>query len=211
MTETYRERIKHGRQAADAYLQRKPAKHRAEMRMIQRALPLLGNCHSILDAPCGVGRATIMLAAQGYRCTGMDLGAGALEVAREQARGVASAARFEAGDIEKMPYTARQFDALLCFRLYHHFPDEATRERVIAELCRVADRHVLLSYLSPLALTSIRRTLKERLFGEVSTQYATSLDSIRRKFAGHGFGLVADIARLPVLHTLHLAVFVRNE
>jgi hypothetical protein len=73
------------------------------------------------------------------------------------------------------------------------------------------ESHVLLSCLSPLALTSIRRTLKEGLFGEVSAQYATSLDSIRQKFADHGFGLVADIARLPVLHTLHLAIFVRNE
>ncbi|MBK7168090.1 MAG: hypothetical protein KA739_07905 [Pseudomonadales bacterium] len=53
--------------------------------------------------------------------------------------------------------------------------------------------------------------MKEGLFGEVSAQYATSLDSIRQKFADHGFGLVADIARLPVLHTLHLAIFVRNE
>ena len=56
--ENFRFRIKHSREEAEAYTRRDASKHAAELRMIRRALPMLSNCKTFLDAPCGAGRAT---------------------------------------------------------------------------------------------------------------------------------------------------------
>jgi SAM-dependent methyltransferase len=194
---------------AQCYPRIKPAKHAAEMAMIRRGAALLADCHRVLDAPCGAGRVAIELGAAGFALTGLDLSARAVTVAREQAEAAGSAAGFLLADIEHMPFANRAFDATLCFRLYHHFADEALRTRVIAELCRVSGRYVLISYLSPFAVTSIRRALAARLGGRRPKRHANSLASIERKFAPHGFVLVADIPRRRFVHTLHLAVFRR--
>jgi hypothetical protein len=34
---------------------------------------------------------------------------------------------------------------------------------------------------------------------------------VKRYFAAHGFGLVKDFAQVPLLHTLHVAVFARRN
>jgi SAM-dependent methyltransferase len=179
------------------------------MKMIRRALTLLDGCRSFLDAPCGAGRATIMLAEEGHEATGIDLGRGALEVAREQATARRSEAQFLRADVQNMPFEDARFDAVLCFRLYHHFPVDEVRERTVRELCRVARRYVLISYLSPYAYTSLRRELLRRLGIGRSAQYPTRLAGLRERFARHGFRLVADIPRQRFVHTLHLAVFER--
>ncbi len=208
-TDSFRFRVKHTREEAEAYTRRDASKHAAELRMIRRALPLLSHCKTFLDAPCGAGRATILLARAGYDVTAIDLGEGALAVSREQAVEAGVTARFEQAEIQQMPFADRQFDAVLCFRLYHHFPQDHLRMRVIKELCRVSRRYVLMSYLNPYAYTSLRRRLAHGLGIKTSRQHATSLQSIREKFAHHHFHLGADIPRRRFVHTLHLAVFER--
>lgn len=207
--ENFRFRIKHTRAEAEAYTRRDASKHAAELRMIRRALPMLSNCKTFLDAPCGAGRATLLLARVGYEVTGIDLGEGALAVSREQAAKAGVAARFEQADVQQMPFADRQFDAVLCFRLYHHFPKDCLRVGVIKELCRVSRRYVLMSYLDPYAYTSLRRRISHALGIKTSRQHATSLKSIREKFYRHHFRLIADISRRRFVHTLHLAVFER--
>lgn len=207
--ENFRFRVKHSREDAEAYTRRDASKHAAELRMIRRALPMLSNCKTFLDAPCGAGRATILLAREGYDVTAIDLGEGALAVSREQAVKAGITARFEQADILQMPFADRQFDAVLCFRLYHHFPQDRLRVEVIKELCRVSRRYVLMSYLDPYAYTSLRRRISRELGIKTSRQHATSLKSIRERFDRHHFRLVADIPRRRFVHTLHLAVFER--
>lgn len=205
----FRFRVKHSRKEAEDYTRRPVSKHEGEMRMIRRALPLLSDCKTFLDAPCGAARATILLAQEGYEVTAIDLGEGAIAVSREQAAKAGVKARFEQADVQHMPFADRQFDAVLCFRLYHHFPQEPLRVRVINELCRVSRRYVLMSYLSPYAYTSIRRSIEQGLGIKKTKQHATSLRSICDKFGRNHFRLVADIPRRRFVHTLHLAVFER--
>lgn len=207
-TQDYKARIKHDTGSALSYTQRKAGKHRQEMALIEKGLRSLDeNVRTMLDIPCGVGRASIFLSENGFEVTGADLGTGAVEIARQQVREAGSSATIEPNDIEQMSYGTNSFDAILCFRLYHHFPDERVRGRVIRELCRVADRYVLISYLSPASYTSMRRALASRLPGKTSKQNVTSLGSIERHFADNGFELVQDHAQLFFLHSLHLAVF----
>ncbi|MDH3242631.1 MAG: class I SAM-dependent methyltransferase [Alphaproteobacteria bacterium] len=205
--ENYKQRIKHTRQAAESYTRRKQSKHDAEMSLIRSALDHLDGVETFLDAPCGTGRATIMLTRLGYRTTGVDLGDAAVAVAKQKVKEAGVVADIEKADLEHLPYDEDSFDATLCFRLYHHFPNDQIRRRAISALCRVSKKYVLISYFSPLSPTSVRRRLRASLFNKNSRQVATSLSSIKDLFHEQDYHLVKNIPQRRFLNTLHLAVF----
>ncbi|MCB5285980.1 class I SAM-dependent methyltransferase [Desulfuromonas thiophila] len=206
----YRSRIKHSAEKAEKYQRRRARKHRNEMALLDRGLRHLRQVRSVLDAPCGVGRACLLLEQRGFEVTGVDLGEGALQAAREAVQAAGASALIERADLERLPYNAGQFDACLCFRFIHHLPTAALRQRIIAELCRVAGRYVLISYLSPLSVTSLRRRLGQTWRKRPQVQHCTRLTELRQHFAAAGFDFEADLAQLPLLHSLHLAIFRRR-
>jgi ubiquinone/menaquinone biosynthesis C-methylase UbiE len=53
--------------------------------------------------------------------------------------------RFKLGDVHALAFPDREFDVVVCLRLLMHAPDG---ERSIAELCRVAERLVIVDYPS---------------------------------------------------------------
>lgn len=206
----YKTRVKNDMATAIAYTKRKPAKHKAEMNTIFKALEYTDNVTSVLDAPCGVGRAAIALSKKGYNPTGVDLGNGAVEVARHQAEIAGIDVTFEQGDIRNLPFESEMFDAILCFRLYHHFADDVIRQEIIDELCRVSKKYVLISYLSPYAYTSIKRLIRAKLGGKASRQYTTKISDLTNNFEKHNFRLIKDIPQFRFVHTLHVAVFKKT-
>ena len=207
----YTQRVKQNAHTAEDYLSRPSKKHNAEMQLIRRALKKAQPPTTILDAPCGVGRATILLASLGYDATGLDLGVGAVEVADRELKKSGQKGRIVQGNLTSLDYDDASFDAILCFRLYHHFPNNETRDAIVTELCRVAKDTVLISYFSPYSVTSIKRKVRTKLgLGQGrSIQFATSLKSLVEKFSTEGFALKADVPQRRFLHTLHLAVFER--
>ena len=206
----YRQRIKHSDVCAEKYTQRKPHKHGAEMALIEKGFGLLKEVKNVLDAPCGVGRATIWLAQRGYQTTGVDLGKAAVQVTRKEILKHGLAATAFVDNIEQMSFEDQAFDAILCFRLFHHFPNQTIRGNIVRELCRVSKRYVLISYLSPWSPTSMRRKIRKKLFNTPIKQHATTLKEVKGYFMNHGFKLIADIQQLAFIHSLHLAVFERT-
>lgn len=208
----HRSRVKSSVDKAERYRHRPASKHSAEMVLVRRGLALVNGVDSVLDAPCGVGRATIMLAQMGYHATGADLGEGAIRLARLEVAQAGVPAIIDTQDLVRTSYRDRQFDAVLCFRFFHHLPTPEFRDEIVRELCRVAGQYVLISYLSPWSPTSAKRWLRKRLgLGRPSVQQATSLTEVQGYFARHGFHLVDDLAQMPFLHSLHLAVFRRAD
>lgn len=190
---------------------KKPAKHRAEMQLVGRALALVPRGAHVLDVPCGYGRVMQELLERGYRASGADLSDSMLELARANLAPRGFAGRIEKQDLLQLGYEARAFDALICFRVFHHFPGRETRAAVVGELCRVAARHVLLSYLAPDSFTARFDRLRAALGGRRSARHYTGLDELRGYFEPHGFRLAADFARAPFVHSLHLSVWERTR
>jgi 2-polyprenyl-3-methyl-5-hydroxy-6-metoxy-1,4-benzoquinol methylase len=204
-----RARDKYCRDRARKYQARKAGKHRAEMRLIDRAFASIPKTERALDAPCGGGRLTAHLAGRGYAVTAADLSEAMIEIAREtlDARGLACPVKLQ--DIEALTYADRQFGTVVCFRLFHHFPNAEIRRRAVRALCRVADRHVVLSYLAP-SLSTLKRALRQAQGGKLSNKYTSTLVEVCGYFEEAGFALVRDFAQLPLVHTLHVAVFERT-
>lgn len=207
---TYAGRTKYDDARADRYQRKKPGKQREEMRLIDAALARIPKTCRVLDAPCGTGRVTIHLAQQGFDVTAADLSPSMIEATRETIARAGLNCPVESQDVEKLSYPDRHFGAIVCFRLFHHFPSPEIRSRVIGELCRVADRFVVLSYFAP-SLSTLSRKLRDARRGKTWKKFATARAEVEGYFAPANFRLVKDFAQLPLVHTLHVALFERVE
>ena len=206
----YRGRTKYTPEAAEKYQVRKDTKNRAELRLVDRAFALIPKEARVLDVPCGGGRVTVHLSKRGYRVSSGDLSEAMIKIAREVVAKAKLNCEVQRLDIEKLAFSDRAFDAIISFRLFHHFPNEEIRQRAVNELCRVAGKWVALSYFSPASVTSIKRKIRAAMGGRKSEKHPTSLSEVTGYFEICGFRLVKDFARLPLVHTLHVAVFERT-
>ncbi len=206
----YRGRTKYTPEAAEKYQIRKDSKNRAELRLVERAFALIPKGARVLDVPCGGGRVTVHLAKRGYRVSSGDLSDAMLKIARESVAKAKLECEVTKQDIEKLGFSDRAFDAIISFRLFHHFPNPEIRQRAVKELCRVAGKWVALSYFSPVSVTSIKRKIRAAMGGRRSEKHPTPLSEVAAYFEQCGFRLVKDFAQLPLVHTLHVAVFERR-
>lgn len=208
-TSPYRAKFKYQEKKAREYQRRQETKHRAEMRMVDRAFALIPKTHHVLDVPCGGGRITIHLAQQGYTVSAADLSESMISITRENIAKENLNCTVERQNIEKLTLADRAVDSIISFRLFHHFPTPDIRQRAVRELCRVARKYVALSYFSPLSVTSVKRRMREARGGRKSEKFSTPLFEVESYFEKAGFRLVKDFARMPFIHTMHLALFER--
>ena len=205
----YKGRVKYNEKTARKYQVRKEGKHLAEMQMVEKAFAKIPKTHRVLDVPCGGGRVSVHLGKKGFQMSCADLSDAMIRIARETTDEAGLKCTVEKQDIEGLTYADKFFDTIVSFRLFHHFPDPEIRQRAVTELCRVARKYVALSYFSPLSVTSAKRKLRVALGGRKSDKHSTSLSEVKNYFAQAGFKLVKDVARTPLIHTMHLALFER--
>lgn len=99
---------------------------------------------TVLDAGCGVGYGTAMLAGAGAReVVGLDLSADAVEAARRTAPANAS---FHVGDVHALPFDDGRFELVVCFEVIEHVESQ---DEVIGELARVLAPGGVLAISSP--------------------------------------------------------------
>lgn len=103
----------------------------------------------VLDAPCGTGRITELLARQGFEIVGADISEEMIETAREKLPAFRNIV-FNVADIKNIPFRDNYFDCVVCIRLFHHL-DQKDRVDVLKELSRVAGGYIIvnLSFSSP--------------------------------------------------------------
>ncbi len=96
---------------------------------------------TILDVGGGHAQVAPPLVQAGYQVTVV----GSAPSCGERLEPLTSAGRcrFEVGDLQALPYDAEAFDAVVCYRLIAHSVDW---RHLIAELCRVARRRVIVDY-----------------------------------------------------------------
>jgi SAM-dependent methyltransferase len=100
-----------------------------------------------LDAACGTGRLSQVLAARGHRVVGVDSSAEMLALARERV----PAGSFLLGDLLRLPVRDNEIDVIVCGLALTHLPDLAP---VMAEFARVLrpGGHLVISDMHPEAL-----------------------------------------------------------
>ena len=106
----------------------------------------------ILDVGTGTGRAALMLARGGAHVTAVDASAEMLAIARQRAIDEVVSVTFVQGDAHALEFADRSFDAVVCLRLLMHAPQW---RRCLSELCRVAERLVIVDYPSAASVALI--------------------------------------------------------
>lgn len=105
----------------------------------------------VLDAGCGDGSLSIMLARAGCIMTGCDISPRNVEKARQAALRAGVQAEFIEGDAENLPFSDKSFDYVVSCHVLEHLPNF---EQGLAEVRRVtADRAIIAmpTCLSPCA------------------------------------------------------------
>jgi 2-polyprenyl-3-methyl-5-hydroxy-6-metoxy-1,4-benzoquinol methylase len=206
-------RVKDDALSAELYNVRKQSKHDDEMQMIANAVESIpaASVTSFLDAPCGVGRATIWLSHRGFEVHAIDLGKAAVELTRKKLAAERIDAIVDNQDIFNLSYEDKSFDSTLCFRLLHHFGQSDLQDALVEELCRVSNQYVVISYISPYSVTSLRRKIRRFFTGKAIKQNPTHLDELEKRFDQCEFQLHHRVQRSGFLHSLQLAVFKRIE
>lgn len=95
----------------------------------------------VLDAGCGEGFVTNYLAERdpALQLTGVDLSEEAIAYARAH---FGEHATYRTGSIYKIPFSDNSFDAVVCSEVLEHLDEP---DRALAELKRVARKHVLIT------------------------------------------------------------------
>lgn len=158
----------------------------------------------VLDVGGGHGQLTGPLLALGYEVTvfGSDPRcAGRIRPFLDGAR-----CRFEAGDLLALPFPPRAFDTVLSYRLLPHV---ARWRPLVAELCRAADRAVLVDFPAVASLNVFTPGLfgvKRRLEGNTRPYALFREAEVLDAFARHGFRLTGRRAEFALPMVLHRAL-----
>jgi ubiquinone/menaquinone biosynthesis C-methylase UbiE len=142
---------------------------------------------TILDVGTGTGRVALFLAKGGAKVTALDASREMLAVARKRAAGESVNVRFVSGDAHALEFGDRSFDVAVSLRVLMHAP----RWRVcVSELCRVADRLVIVDYPSRRGFAAVEAAARRVLvrFSRQTEPYRVFADEeIADAFEDAGF------------------------
>ncbi|MBS1270188.1 MAG: Bifunctional methionine biosynthesis protein MetXA/MetW [Gammaproteobacteria bacterium] len=146
------------------------AKNRREMACIMAALTGLPEKSRVLDLPCGTGRLLLMLLDKGHTVVAADYARAMLDAAEAYHRNLLASdveksnrLKFQQEDILNTSFADDAFDAVICNRLFHHYPEAELRRQVLAELRRIAKNRIIVSFFSNFALSALQFHLGNRI------------------------------------------------
>lgn len=145
------------------------------------------NGRPILDVGAGTGRAALLLSRGGAHVTAIDASEEMLAVARKRAAEEGAKIRFLVGDAHSLDFADRSFDVAVSLRVLMHTPEWQV---CVAELCRVADRLVIVDYPSRHSVAFFQSMWRRAIHavGARTEPYRVfSHAEISKAFASHGF------------------------
>lgn len=176
--------------SSDAYAQRFAGATGAWMLAVQERLfmDLLkpwGPALNVLDVGGGHGQLAIPMCSAGHRIT--VLGSAPECEHRIRSLTESGAAKFVVGNVIELPFPDQSFDVAISFRLVTHC---GQWEKLIAELCRVARKAVIVDYPTGQSVNAIAPALfeaKKKVEVNTRTWRLFRHEEIRNAFAAQGF------------------------
>lgn len=164
----------------------------------------------ILDVGTGTGRAALLLARGGAEVTGIDASEEMLAVARRRAADECVDVRFLTGDAHALEFPDRAFDVVVSLRVLMHTPGWRTS---LAEMCRVADRLVVLDYPARVSFAFLQATARKLTdaLGVSTEPYRVFSDAeIAHELGGRGFRIRSVHRQFVLPIALHKAIGSRG-
>jgi len=152
----------------DAYMKRATFGHEQALRQttVELAGVQPGDC--VLEVGCGTGSLTLAAKRQAGlsgKVFGIDIITGMIEVSQRKAAEAHEEITFQEGSIDNIPFSADQFDVVMCSFMIFHMSEE-TRRKGISEIHRVlkpGGRLLVLDLAMP--TRPFQRAIAQRLLG----------------------------------------------
>jgi SAM-dependent methyltransferase len=164
---------------------------------------------SLLDLPSGGGRLSAVMAPHTELLLEADIALGQLLHGREHQRVAARQLWLTASGFH-IPLRDRAVDGVVCVRLNHHLPTADERERLLAELLRVARRFVVMTFFDHHSLKNWLRRARAPFDGKPS-KMTMSVARVRELAAEGGFDLVAWPTLMHLGSGHRYALLVRRD
>jgi 2-polyprenyl-3-methyl-5-hydroxy-6-metoxy-1,4-benzoquinol methylase len=148
----------------------------------------------VLDAGCGSGIATQVLAQAGARLTAVDLTDWAVDTTRRRLAAFGLDGDVQRADIEQLPFADASFDLVFSWGVIHHSSD---MDRALAELvrvCRPRGHVVLMVYHRRSLFFAVYRAFQR--FLPIARRFGLHFEGAR---AGETEGLIARHFTVPEL------------
>lgn len=147
---------------------------RREKRILHKILRRIvsgarGNFIRALDIPCGYGRFSELLLAEGFNLTSSDLSFEMVKRAKERSPMPAHLLAVAADAKKGLPFKNAKFNIILSMRFFHHVHLSQERRAVLKEFCRVSSEWVILSFYKANWIHSLQRKLR-RVIKKSKTQ-----------------------------------------
>ena len=153
----------------------------------------------VLDVGCGSGWLSEYFARLGYEVKGIDISPSLIEMSRERVARVPYGVdhetplrcTFEVHDIELAPLTEK-FDAIVCYDSLHHFEDESSVVRNVAEMLPIGGQLFILEGGRPEAGSASERELHDVMTEFRTLESPFDSDYLRALLDENGFAIVGD-------------------
>ncbi len=170
-----------------------------ERRMILRALHRVHQqkpFRTVLDCASGTGRMLPMLSQFDVSVLALDTSAEMLAEGRRYHGLFHTPPQMVAGSATDLPLPDNAVDLVLCSRLLHHFPDAASRIRILGEFARVARVGVVVSFFDLHSYRGWRRMRKKRKPHRDHGRFAISRQQLQEEARAAGLQVVGMNALL---------------
>ncbi len=117
-----------------------PLRRYAHRKQYEGILKFVKPGMKVLDAGCGEGVLSVMMAQKGAQVTGIDLSEPNIERCRTYAQENNLTINFIQGDLEKLPFADNSFDLVVSSHVLEHLPDF---DKGLCELMRVTKKRAV--------------------------------------------------------------------
>jgi SAM-dependent methyltransferase len=132
---------------------------RRELDILRTLLATQGRTRRLLNLPSGGGRVSGPLAKSTDLLIEADIALGQVLYGAAHREWTTPEVRMTASAFH-VPLSDRAVDGVVCVRLCHHLPTKTERQRLLAELLRVADRFVVMTFFDYHSVKNLLRRVR---------------------------------------------------
>ena len=147
---------------------------------------------TVLDMPCGTGRFTGSLDAQGYSVVGSDISFEMMLAAREKLGDLPLVAGYVQSEAESLPMRDRSFDCVMSIRFLFHV-DPENRVKILREMGRVSRRWLIVDYRHRYSLRYILWKMRRALRLTREPLERVTRTQLQQEFDGAGLSITRVI------------------
>jgi SAM-dependent methyltransferase len=191
--------------------------HGRETRILRRLLRTIADARGddaprpALDAPCGYGRFSGLLAEEGYSLFATDLSLAMVRRASAPCPFYTVPIGIVSNLTQGLPFQPDAFGVVFSMRFFHHLHEPTLRRQALSEFARVSREWLIISYYQSNAVHLVQRALRRKVMRKKTRIKMIRGREFREEASSAGFEVVRVVPLFRGLHAQHIALLRKAE